>query len=95
MLGSCRFLADATHPEISYITGIAGQHAHNSTARHMLAVKRILRYLAGATDNGLYYPRKQATFAVFSDSDWATCYDTRKSQTGVIFTINDVPVGVI
>jgi hypothetical protein len=42
--------------------------------------------------HGLYYPRKQATFAAFSDSDWAACYDTQKSQTGVIFTINDVPV---
>jgi hypothetical protein len=28
ILGSCWFLADTTHPEIAYITGIAGQHAH-------------------------------------------------------------------
>jgi hypothetical protein len=26
ILGSCRFLEDTNHPEIAYITGIAGQH---------------------------------------------------------------------
>jgi hypothetical protein len=50
ILGSCRFLADTTHPEIAYITGIAGQHAHNPTARHMLAVKRILQYCSEVRD---------------------------------------------
>jgi hypothetical protein len=70
ILGSCRFLADTTHPEIAYITGIGGQHAHRPTARHMQAIKRILRYLTGATNSGLYYPSRQTpTFAAFSDSD--------------------------
>jgi hypothetical protein len=59
----------------------------------MQAIKRILRYLAGATNSGLYYPSRQTpTFAAFSDSDWASCSQTRKSQTGVLFTINNVPV---
>jgi hypothetical protein len=93
ILGSCRLLADTTHPEIAFITGIAGQHAHRPTARHMQAIKRILRYLAGATNSGLYYPSRQTpTFAAFSDIDWASCSQTRKSQTGVLFTVNDVPV---
>jgi hypothetical protein len=52
ILGSCRLLADTT-PEIAYITGIAGQHAHRPMARHMQAIKRILHYLAGATNRGL------------------------------------------
>jgi hypothetical protein len=59
ILGSCRFLADTTHPEIAYITGIAGQHAHRPTARHMQAIKIILRYLTGATNSGLHYPSRQ------------------------------------
>jgi hypothetical protein len=92
ILVSCRFLADTTHPEIAYITRFIGQHAHKPTARHMLAVKRILRYLAGAADNGPYYPKKPPKFAAFSDSDWAACYDTRKSHTGIIFTVNNVPI---
>jgi hypothetical protein len=41
----------------------------------MQAIKRILRYLAGATNSGLYYPSHQIpTFAAFSDSDWASAH---------------------
>jgi hypothetical protein len=59
----------------------------------MQAIKRILHYLASATNSGLYYPSRQtSTFAPFSDSDWASCSQARKSQTGVLFTINNVPV---
>jgi hypothetical protein len=93
ILGNCRFLADTTHPETAYITGIAGQHAHRPTPRHMQANKRILRYLASATNSGLYYPSRQTPIlAAFSDSDWASCSQTRKPQTGVLFTVNNVPV---
>jgi hypothetical protein len=54
----------------------------------MQAIKRILRYLAGATNSGLYYPSRQTpTFA-----DWASCSQTRKSQTGVLFTVSNVLV---
>jgi hypothetical protein len=57
----------------------------------MQAIKRILRYLAGATNSGLYYPSRQTPiFAAFSDSDWASCSHTRKSQTGVLFSVTEV-----
>jgi hypothetical protein len=28
-LGSCRFLADTTHPQLAFIIGSLGRHAHN------------------------------------------------------------------
>jgi hypothetical protein len=91
ILGSCRILADTTHPKIAYITGVSGQHAHRP--RHVQAIKRILRYLAGAINSGMYYPSRQTpTFATFSDSDWASCSQTLNSQTGVLFAINNVPM---
>jgi hypothetical protein len=62
ILRSCRFFADTTNLKITYITGIAGRHTHKITVRHILALKRILRYLAGTTNTGLHYPRKSPTF---------------------------------
>jgi hypothetical protein len=53
ILGSCRFLADITHPETAYIPGIAGQYSHRPTAWHMQAIRRIIRCLAGATNSVL------------------------------------------
>jgi hypothetical protein len=81
IFGSCRFVADTIHPVIAYITGISGQHAHRPTARHMQAIMRIIRCVAGAINNGLYYlSRRTPTFAAFYDSDWASCSQTRNPK---------------
>jgi hypothetical protein len=58
----------------------------NPTTEHLLAVKRILRYVADTLNFGCYYKRKKdAELIGFSDSDLAGDIDTRKSTTGVFF----------
>ena len=50
---------------------------------HLVAVKRILRYLVHTPNLGLWYP-KGSTFDLlgYSDSDYAGCKVDRKSTTG-------------
>jgi hypothetical protein len=50
-------------------------------------VKRIIRYVAGTLDHGLYYPRcpEEAHLIGYSDSDHAGDIDTSKSTSGVLF----------
>jgi hypothetical protein len=50
-------------------------------------VKRIIRYVAGTLDHGLYYPRCPGAthFVGYSDSDHAGDIDTSKSTSGVLF----------
>jgi hypothetical protein len=55
-LGSCRFLADTTHPQIAFIIGSLGLHAHNPSTRHDAAFKRVLRNLKGEQYGGLRFP---------------------------------------
>jgi hypothetical protein len=54
---------------------------------HQLAVKRIIRYVAGTLDHGLYYLRcpGEAHFVGYSDSDHAGDIDTSKSTSGTLF----------
>lgn len=55
---------------------------------HLTAVKHILRFIAGTSDRGVFYPRKKgerAELLGFSDSDLAGDLDSRKSTSGVIF----------
>jgi Reverse transcriptase (RNA-dependent DNA polymerase) len=47
VVGVIRYLADTTHPELSYIAGILGRHLLAPTARHGAAVNVVLRYLQG------------------------------------------------
>jgi hypothetical protein len=58
-----------------------------STTEHQQAVKRIIRYVAGTLDHGLYYPRCPGAthFVGYSDSDHAGDTDTSKSTSGVLF----------
>ena len=54
----------------------------------MNAVKRIIKYVGGISDYGLFYSRESnMSLANFSDSDWAGNTDGRKSTTGGCFYV--------
>jgi len=58
----------------------------NPTTEHMVAVKRVLRYIAGTLHFGCYYQRKkEAQLIGYCDADLAGDIDTRKSTTGVLY----------
>jgi hypothetical protein len=43
---------------------------------HVLAVKRIFRYLKGTKEFGLWYPKgKDLSLIAYTDADWAGCID--------------------
>lgn len=52
----------------------------------MMVVKRILRYLKGTKDYGLYYKRSDRfELKVFTDSDMAENIDDKKKTSGGAF----------
>ena len=54
----------------------------------MNAVKRIIKYVGGTYDYGLFYSKESNLFlAGFSDSDWASNANDRKSITGGCFYV--------
>lgn len=53
------------------------------TSTHYAAAIHVLRYIKQALALGLFFPSDSTMqLKAFSDSDWATCPDTRKSITG-------------
>jgi hypothetical protein len=54
---------------------------------HQQAVKRIIRYVAGTLDHGLYYPRcpGEAHLVGYNDNDHAGDIDTSTSMSGILF----------
>ena len=54
----------------------------------MNAVKRIIKYVGGTCDYGLFYSKESnLSLAGFSNSDWAGNADDRKSTTGGCFYV--------
>jgi hypothetical protein len=86
LVGSLRYLAH-TRPDLAFFVGYVSRFMQRSTTEHQQAVKRIIRYVAGTLDHGLYCPRcPDAThFVGYSDSDHTGDINTSKSTSGVLF----------
>lgn len=56
---------------------------HQPRHLHLAAVKRIIRYLLGTPERGLFYKAGSSMqLTAYSDADWAGCPDSRRSTTG-------------
>ena len=89
MIGSLLYLT-ATRPDIMQSVCLVARYQANPKESHMLAVKRILRYIRGTSDYGLWYSRNDGLELVaYSDADWAGCRDDRKSTSGGAFYLGN------
>nr|ABH08430.1 putative integrase [Beta vulgaris] len=83
MIGLLLYLT-ASRPDIAFSVGLCARFQANPKESHLTAVKRILRYLKGTDDLGLYYPRSD-TFELkgYADADYAGDLVNRKSTSGM------------
>ncbi|XP_062118212.1 secreted RxLR effector protein 161-like [Humulus lupulus] len=71
-----------TRPDISYIVSKLSQFLQDPIVTHWKAYKRVLRYLKDTITYGIYFrPGNSCTLTLqgFTDADWASCPDDRKS----------------
>jgi hypothetical protein len=64
-------------------------------ADHLVAVKRILCYIAGTRDHGVHFGRDEAedlTLLGFSDSDHAGDTEDSRSTSGILFYLGRSPI---
>ena len=71
MIGSLLYLC-ASRSDIMFSVGMCARFQSSPRKSHETAVKRILRYLAGTPNFGLWYPHGTSFDLVgYSDADWA------------------------
>ena len=89
MIGSHMYIT-ASHPDIMQDVGMVGRFHCDPKQIHLVAVKRIFKYLKGTMNYGLWYPRNQNfQLTAYSDADWPNCLDERKSTSGGAFFLGD------
>ncbi|KAL7083944.1 hypothetical protein ACP275_14G193700 [Erythranthe tilingii] len=89
MIGSLLYLT-SSRPDICYSVGVCARYQSNPKECHLSAVKRIIRYVSGTIDFGIWYSMDtNTTLAGFSDADWAGDADDRKSTTGGCFYLGN------
>jgi hypothetical protein len=95
VIGSLLWIARATRPDILYAVIYLARFSACYEEAHFAAAKRIIRYLVTTVDRKLTY-RKQETcpmdLIVYSDSDWASDKNDRKSFAGFVVYLNRCPI---
>jgi len=71
-----------TRPDIAFSVNQLCQFMHSPTTVHWSAAKRVLRYLKGSLNHGLFFGKGSLQLNAYSDSDWAGDPDDRRSTTG-------------
>ncbi|RVW93117.1 Retrovirus-related Pol polyprotein from transposon RE2 [Vitis vinifera] len=71
-----------THPDISYAVNQLCQYMHQPRTPHWQAMKRVLRYLKGSVNHGLFYTPSPLQLHTYCDSDWAGNPDDRRYTSG-------------
>ena len=70
----------ASRPDIEFSVGVCPKYQAAPKESHLTAVKRIIRYINGTPNYGLWYSKNSnACLAGYSDADWAGSVDDRKS----------------
>ncbi|KAI3827886.1 hypothetical protein L1987_01975 [Smallanthus sonchifolius] len=89
MIGSLMYLT-ASRPDIMFTVCICSKFQAKPKESHLIAVKRIFRYLKGKQRLGLWYPHgSNFDFNAYTDSDFGGCCLDRKSTTGTPMFIDN------
>jgi len=89
MIGSLMYVMTATLPEIAYAIGVLSRYNHDPSNEHMVALKRVFRYLNGTKDWRLHFGgalEGECALRCYADSDYAGCPDDYKSTSGLVIT---------
>ena len=88
VIGSLLYLMLGTRPDISFAVTKLAQFAANPSKEHLDKALYICRYLVGTKDYRLTYDGQQGRGLVaFTDSDWASDPNRRRSQTGFFLSL--------
>ena len=58
MIGKLQYVVHS-RPDIALVVGIVARFSTNPRENHLMAIKRIMRYLKGTKEYGLYYKKNE------------------------------------
>jgi len=95
IVGSLRYLCNS-RPDIAYAVGIISRFMSEPRVSHLLAAKRVMRYIKGTLHYGILFPKclneDSMELIAYSDADWCGDKHGRKSTSGYLFKFLNAPI---
>ena len=91
-VGSLMYMMLCTRPYICYSVGIVSRYQSNPGSEHWTVVKHILKYLRRTRDYILVYHGDELSLIGYTDSNFQSDVDLRKSTFGYVFTLGGAVV---
>ncbi|POM67185.1 Integrase catalytic core protein [Phytophthora palmivora] len=94
LIGCLLYITTCTRPDIAYIVTQLSRFLENPGLQHWRAAIRVLRYLKTTREHGILYNGGKNGLKVeaFSDADWGSYIDDRRSVWGIMVMIGNAPV---
>ena len=91
MVGGLQYLT-FTRPNLAYSVQQVCQFMSHPTHHHLVAAKRILRYLKGTLHHGIHFQPGPLVLLAYCDADWAGDPLDRKSITSMVVFVGNSPI---
>ncbi|GKC28131.1 retrovirus-related pol polyprotein from transposon TNT 1-94 [Tanacetum coccineum] len=89
MIGSLMYLT-SSRPDLNHVVCLCARYQAKPTKKHLQAVKRIIQYLNGTINMGLWYSKDtDMSLTAYANADHAGCQDTRRNYG---FKFNKIPL---
>ncbi|UYV65505.1 hypothetical protein LAZ67_3004542, partial [Cordylochernes scorpioides] len=92
LIGGLLYISQRTRPDIAYAVSQLARYCSKYTRKHWVAAKRILRYLKSSEHLGITYRRTGEQLCAYSDADWGTNLEDRKSTSGYVVMFAGAPI---
>ncbi|KAH9670831.1 hypothetical protein KPL70_017127 [Citrus sinensis] len=86
-VGSLMYAMLCTRPDICFAVGMVSRYQSNPGPEHWTAVKHIMKYLKRTKNYMLVYSGDELIPVGYTDSDFMSDKDSRKSTSGYVFTL--------
>ena len=88
MVGNLMYLT-ATRPDLMFVVSLITRYMGQPTELHLQTTKKVLRYLRGTTNLGIFYKKGgNDKLVAFTDSDYAGDLENRKNTPGYVFMLS-------
>ncbi|KAJ9537516.1 hypothetical protein OSB04_030249 [Centaurea solstitialis] len=92
LIGSLMYLTN-TRSDIMYVVCFLSRFMAKPKKAHLLAAKRVLRYINGTLELGLFYKKgSNEDLQAYTDSDFAGDMDSARSTSGYVFLMGEAAV---